>query len=42
MNPRHIAEVIDVPAGNVRRLLFNMLRDGEVTSPCRGPYRFAE
>jgi len=42
MNARDIAEVMGVPACNVRQLLFKMLRDGEVTSPCRGAYRFSE
>ena len=42
MDPREIAEVLDVPSGNVRRLLFSMLRDGEVTSSCLGLYRVAE
>ena len=32
----------DVPACNVRQLLFSMLRDGEVISPCRGAYSIAE
>ena len=42
MNAKDIAEVMGVPACNVRQLLFKMLRDGEVTSPSRGLYRFAE
>ena len=42
MNPREIAEVLDVPSGNVRQLLFSMLRDGEVTTPWPTGYRIAE
>ena len=42
MYPRQIAEVLDVPSGNVRRLLFSMVRDGEVTASWLGLYRVAE
>ena len=42
MYPREIAEVLDVPSGNVRRLLFSMVRDGEVITSGLGRYRVAE
>jgi RecA-family ATPase len=42
MTPREIAEVLDVPSRNVRQLLFNMLRDGEVITPWKTGYRIAE
>ena len=42
MNPKEIAEVLDVPSRNVRQLLFHMLRDGEVITPWKTGYRVAE
>ena len=41
MNPKEIAEVLDVPSRNVRQLLFHMLRDGEVVTPWKTGYRIA-
>jgi hypothetical protein len=42
MFPRDIAQVLDAPANNIRRLLFSMARDGEVTRSWLGLYRAAE
>ena len=36
--PRDIAEVLGQPSGTIRKLLWTMVRDGEVTSDARGRY----
>jgi hypothetical protein len=41
MTPREIAEALEVPSQNARRLLSRMLRDGEVTKSWRGAYSIA-
>jgi hypothetical protein len=42
MTSKDIAEVLGIPSCNVRQVLFKMLRDGEVITPCRGAYRIAK
>ena len=37
--PKLIAEALGVPSGRVRKLLGDMVRDGQVQSPSRGQYR---
>ena len=41
MTPKEIAEMLDVPAVNVRKLLCSMLNDGQVSTPWRGEYKIA-
>lgn len=38
MSPAQLADVTDMPSGNVRRLLFSMARAGEVVKAKRGKY----
>jgi hypothetical protein len=42
MTPRAIADILDAPPQNVRRMLSRMVRDGEVTAAWRGSYLIAE
>ena len=42
MTPKEIAEMLGVPAVNVRKLLCSMLSDGQVSTPWRGEYEIAE
>jgi AAA domain len=41
MRPKEIAEMLGVPAVNVRKLLCSMLSDGQVSTPRRGEYEIA-
>jgi hypothetical protein len=41
MRPKEIADMLGVPAVNVRKLLCSMLSDGQVITPWRGEYKIA-
>lgn len=42
VGPRDVAEVLDKPYGNIKQLMFRMVRDGDLVNAGRGKYNIPE